>query len=209
MLNSKVGESKGSSILIIEDNPMTLDVFKTKLEIEGYHVNLASDGIAGLEKALTINPDLVLLDLRLPRLNGLEVLAGLRKNPKTIKTPIIILSNWEDEEEIKKARELGANDFLLKSNITPKEVVRRIKKLLPTSSTEDEFLSIPIRYHVKIQSAQGSASQLAMDYEFNDKFSCPKCNNTITLDLIPDDAFIGKGHRFIAQLVCYDCSEVF
>jgi DNA-binding response OmpR family regulator len=209
MLNSKIGNSQRSSILIIEDHPMTLDVFKTKLEIEGYHVDLASDGMVGLEKALTINPDLVLLDLMLPRLNGLEVLAELRKNPKTKKTPIIILSNWENDEDIKKGLELGANDFLLKSNITPKEVVRRIKGLLPTSSTEDEFLSIPTRYHVNIQTAQGSASQLAEDYAFNEAFSCAKCNNTITLDLMPDETFIGRGHRFFAQFVCTNCREVY
>lgn len=208
-MNSEMGDSQRSSILIIEDHPMTLDVFKTKLEIEGYQVDLASDGIVGLEKALTINPDLVLLDLMLPRLNGLEVLAELRKNPKTIKTPIIILSNWEDEDDIKKGLELGANDFLLKSHITPKEVVRKIRKLLPTSTTEDEFLSIPIRYHVKIQSAQGSASQLAMDYEFNEVFSCPKCYDTITLNLVPDESFIGRGHRFLGQFVCYNCREVY
>jgi DNA-binding response OmpR family regulator len=208
-LSSKVGDSQRSSILIIEDHPMTLDVFKTKLELEGYDVHLASDGKVGLEKALTMNPDLVLLDLMLPRLNGLEVLSELRKNPKTVKTPIIILSNWEDDKDIKKGLELGANDFLLKSQITPKEVVGKIKGLLPTRSTEDEFISIPIRYHVKIQTAQDGASQLAKDYKFNEEFTCAKCNSFITLDLMPDEAFVGSGNRFLAQFVCYNCSEMY
>jgi DNA-binding response OmpR family regulator len=209
MLNAKIGDSQRSSILIIEDHPMTLDVFKTKLEMEGYDVHLASDGRAGLEKALDINPNLVLLDLMLPRLNGLEVLSELRKNPKTVKTPIIILSNWEDDEDVKKGLELGANDFLLKSQITPKEVVRKIKGFLPTRSKEDEFISVPIRYRVKIQTAEDGASQLAKDYEFNETFTCPKCNSFITLDLMPDEAFFGGGHRFLAQFVCYNCSEMY
>ena len=208
-MNSEIGDSRRSSILIIEDHPMTLDVFRTKLEIEGYDVHLASDGRVGLDKALTINPDLVLLDLMLPRLNGLEVLSELRKNPKTVKTPIIILSNWEDDKDIKKGLELGANDFLLKSQITPKEVVGKIKGLLPTRSTEDEFISIPIRYHVKIQTAQDGASQLAKDYKFNEEFTCPKCNSLIILDLMPDEAFTGSGHRFSAQFVCCNCSEMY
>ena len=208
-MNPKIENSKRSSILIIEDHPMTLDLFRTKLEMENYNVELASDGMIGLEKALTTNPDLVLLDLMLPRLSGLEILGELRKNPKTIKTPIVILSNWEDEEDIKKGLELGANDFLLKSHITPKEVVRKIKQLLPTSSAGDEVLSIPAHYHVNIQTTEADASQLAKDFEFNDVFSCPKCSNTITLDLLPDDAFIGRGHRFFARFVCSNCSEVF
>jgi len=198
-----------SKILIIEDHPMTQELFKTKLIMAGYDVDFASDGKTGLNKALTTNPDLVLLDMVLPKLSGLEILAELRKNPKTTKTPIIILSNWDQDEDIKKGLELGANHFFSKTLITPKELVKKIQVLLSKSRVEDESLSFLISYHVNIQTNQADAPQLAKDFEFNEVFSCSKCDNPITLALIPDKAFVSKGHRFVAHFVCHNCSEVY
>lgn len=95
---------------------------------EGYEVVSALDGETGLKMAKTENPDLILLDLILPKLYGLEVLKELKKDPKTKDIPVIVLTVLEGTEDVEKALELGATTYLIKASYTLKEVVEKIKK---------------------------------------------------------------------------------
>jgi len=119
-----------AKILIIEDDKSLVKMYKTKLKIEGFETGVAFDGLEGLEKLKTFSPDLILLDLAMPKMDGFVFLEKLKKEPKWQKTPVVILTNLGQERDVQKAKELGAKDYLIKVNLTPKQVVEKIKKFL-------------------------------------------------------------------------------
>ena len=117
-------------ILIIEDDKFLRRVMTQKLSKEGFEISEALDGENGLKKAEEENPDLVLLDLILPGIDGFEVLAKMKQNPKIAKTPVIILSNLGQKEDIDKGLKMGAADYLIKAHFTPGEIIDRIEKAI-------------------------------------------------------------------------------
>ncbi|MEA1963249.1 MAG: response regulator [Patescibacteria group bacterium] len=117
-------------ILICEDDAMIGGMYKTKLEQEGYVVLLADNGASGLSMALSQKPDLILLDIIMPQLDGFSVLQELRSSAKTKKTPVIMLTNLSTDEDKKKGDQFGATDYLVKANLTPSQVGEAIKKYL-------------------------------------------------------------------------------
>lgn len=117
-------------ILLIEDDPSLQQIYKLELEMDQFEVMTASDGESGLEMAKNNPPALALIDIVLPKLNGLAVLEQLKKDEKTKTVPIIIITNFGQEDNIKKAFTLGAEDFVLKYQTTPKEVAKKINEIL-------------------------------------------------------------------------------
>ncbi len=115
-------------ILIIEDDPFLRDMIVKKLVAEGYEADVASDGEQGMEKAE--NKDLILLDLMLPGMDGYEFLEKTRDNEKIKSIPIVVLSNLVQKEEIEKAKNLGAMDFLVKAQFTPDDITAKVKEIL-------------------------------------------------------------------------------
>lgn len=103
-------------------------MYKTKLEQEGFFVFLANNGAQGLSMAMSQNPDLVLLDVIMPQLDGFSVLRELRASASMKNTPIIMLTNLGTDEDKKKGNEYGATDYLVKANLTPAQVCDAIKK---------------------------------------------------------------------------------
>ena len=114
-------------ILIIEDDIFLSELMSKKLIEEGFKITKAVDGEEGLIKANDETPDLILLDLILPGIDGFKVLAQLKEEPKTGSIPVIILSNLGQREDIEKGFELGAVDYLIKAHFTPDEIVERIR----------------------------------------------------------------------------------
>lgn len=117
-------------ILLIEDDPFLSDIYMRKFEELGYITDLASDGEEGLEKVEEIKPDIVLLDIILPKKNGLEILREIKSNDELKNIPVLILSNLSMDENFDKARELGASGYLVKSQYTPSEIVAEVEKVL-------------------------------------------------------------------------------
>ena len=105
-------------------------MYRLKLELDGYAVDVAGDGITALEKARTLRPDIVFLDLRLPKLDGLAVLERLRADTSTAAIPVVILSNWNEKELVERGISLGALDHLIKSQTTPARLSQRLKDWL-------------------------------------------------------------------------------
>lgn len=105
-------------------------MYRLKLELDGYAVDVATDGSAALEKARAMLPDVVFLDIRLPKLDGLGVLEALRADARTKDIRVVMLSNWNDRELVERGARLGALDHLLKSQTTPARLARRLKELL-------------------------------------------------------------------------------
>lgn len=117
-------------IALIEDDTFLAGMYVTKLSLEGFAVKLATDGQAGLKLVQTEHPELVLLDLVLPKLAGLDVLKAIRSDAKLKLTPVIVLTNLGDRETIERAMGLGATDYVIKAHFLPSEVVSKVQRLL-------------------------------------------------------------------------------
>lgn len=124
---------KGPKVLIIEDNEDLAEMYKLKLSLDGFEVEVAYDGEQGILKTVDKKPDLILLDLLMPNMTGFEFLRALRKNT-SVHTKIIVLSNLGQAENIKEAMDLGATEYMVKANTTPTMVVSRIKEILGMTS---------------------------------------------------------------------------
>jgi len=117
-------------ILFIEDESVLQKAFGDVLQQKGYKILSALNGEIGLRMARSEKPDLILLDLILPRLHGFEVLKKLKEDPETKEIPVIVLTNLEKMEDINKAIELGATTYLVKTEYKIEEVIEKIKKII-------------------------------------------------------------------------------
>lgn len=117
-------------VLIIEDDSFLQGLEVGKLKKDDFEVIVASNGDEGLQKISEPDIDLVLLDLVLPQFDGFEILRKIRETPTTKDIPVIVFSNLSEEKDIKKAENLGATDFMVKSNFTLDELVEHINKIL-------------------------------------------------------------------------------
>jgi len=117
-------------ILLIEDDPFLVEIYTAKLKKAGFQVVAAGDGEEGIRKMKEKTPDLLLLDIVLPSLNGWEILRNIKKDSKLSNVKVVILSNLGEREEIEKGLKLGAVRYLVKAHYTPGEVVEEIKKIL-------------------------------------------------------------------------------
>lgn len=115
-------------ILIIEDEEIMINLLQRKLKEEGYDIALANNGKDGVEMMEKENPQLILLDIIMPKMGGLEVMEKMQESEKLKKIPVIIISNSGQPVEIDRARELGAKDWLVKTEFDPQEVVDKVKK---------------------------------------------------------------------------------
>lgn len=117
-------------ILVIEDDAFLASLILRALEKVDFDVKLALDGEEALEKIEKQIPDFILLDLILPGIDGFELLKKLKKSSRTKQIPVIILSNLGSQNEIKKGLKLGAEAYLIKANILPEEMVKKVKEIL-------------------------------------------------------------------------------
>ncbi len=117
-------------ILVVEDDKFLREMISRKLDKEGYEVVQAMDGEKGEEAIREEKPDLVLLDLILPGIDGFEVLERTKKDPELSEIPVIILSNLGQKNEVERGLNLGAVDFLIKAHFTPAEIILKIKEAL-------------------------------------------------------------------------------
>lgn len=129
--NSISKKKGGHKILIIEDDKFLQDLIAKKLISNGLETITASDGPQGVKTAEEKMPDLIILDLMLPGMDGFEILRQLKDNPNLALIPVIILSNLGQKEDVEKGLGLGAKDFLIKAHFTPKEIIEKVKNYLP------------------------------------------------------------------------------
>lgn len=123
-------EKEKKKILIIEDDRFLRELIARKLANEGFDVHEAIDGESGVKKVKELKPDIILLDLILPGIDGFEVLSRIKEDPSTETIPVIILSNLGQREDIERGLKLGASDFLVKAKFTPSEIIQKIKNAL-------------------------------------------------------------------------------
>lgn len=117
-------------ILLIEDDPFLVDIYTTKFKRANLEVEVATDGEEALAKLKAKTPDLVVLDLVLPRIDGWEILSKIKANPKLKNLKVVVLSNLGRKEEVEKGLKLGATKYLIKAHYTPSQVVEEVKRCL-------------------------------------------------------------------------------
>lgn len=115
-------------LLIIEDEKILADMYRDIFSQAGYQTFLAFDAQEGLELAKSKKPDLILLDILLPKESGIFFLKKFREDPEISSIPVVAFSNYEHPQTIKEAYELGIKAYLLKTNLNPKEIVEKIKE---------------------------------------------------------------------------------
>jgi DNA-binding response OmpR family regulator len=119
-----------AKIMIVEDDPTLRDIYTTRFSAEGYTVVSASDGEAALSVAVKERPNLILLDIMMPKISGFDVLDILRATPETKDTKIIVMSALSQTADVEKGKALGASAYLVKSQVTLSEVVEKVKTIL-------------------------------------------------------------------------------
>ena len=117
-------------VAIVEDEPFLASMYKAKFEMEGFEVLRAADGLEGLEIIKKETPDIVLLDIVMPKMDGFDVLTSLHSDAKVARIPVIILTNLGQRSDIEKGLKLGAVDYIVKANYTPAQVVVKVKEHL-------------------------------------------------------------------------------
>lgn len=125
---------KVKKILVVDDEDSVREIYRHEFLNNGYTVVVAQDGEEGLLKAGEERPDIMLLDIMLPKMSGIEVLRALKENELTKKIPVLLLTNLGEETIIKEGFELGADGYLLKVSYTPSQVVDEVKKFFEGAS---------------------------------------------------------------------------
>ena len=126
------------TIFFVEDDPVVVQVYRAKFVREGFHVEVAEDGLIALRMLSTAKPDIVVLDLMMPKLNGVDVLKYIRSTPALKATPVIILSNAHMTSLAQEAAAIGAEKALLKSSCTPIQLLKVINGLLSGVAVESD-----------------------------------------------------------------------
>lgn len=122
--------SMSKVVLLVEDNDFIRNMYQLKLSKAGLTVEEAVDGKQALEKIAAKKPDLVLLDMMMPNMSGIDVLKQLNKDKVIPDLPVIVLTNIMNSQAITEARDLGARDYIIKTDLTPSQVIEKLKPFL-------------------------------------------------------------------------------
>jgi DNA-binding response OmpR family regulator len=123
-------EKASVQILLVEDDTFLADIYKKKFEMEGFKISISDNGEKALVDIKKKKPDIVLLDVLLPKLDGFAVLEKLKKDAEVKDVPVILLTNLGQKDEVEKGLEMGAVDYLIKAHFKPSEIVDKVKKVL-------------------------------------------------------------------------------
>ncbi|HUX67968.1 MAG TPA: response regulator [Terriglobales bacterium] len=189
-------------ILIVEDEDLIRDTYARRLEHEGYRVSQAASGREALQSARLSPPQLILLDIMLPDLSGLEVLKSLRADRRFLTTPVVLFTNLSQHMDKHQAARLGATDYLVKSEVAPADVVARVRQLLAAAPGRRPIAS----FRLSVAPDQGDAPALASLLGYPRDYTCARCGHRLQLQL--DGDFSDPWSRsFRVRLRCPDCRE--
>jgi CheY-like chemotaxis protein len=176
-------DKKKIRVLLVEDDKFMVRLYQVRLAVEDFQVETAMNGDECLEKVKASPPDIILLDLMLPLMDGFAVLEKLKGNPDTASVPVIVFSNHSSPPDVKRAMDLGASDFLVKVSTPPEDVIRKINNIIngPSSKTGQ-----PNRYHLKIDWNALDARKMATDFDIPIEFKDGRCITEIYLEAMKD-----------------------
>ena len=191
----------GESILVVEDTELLRRIYTDKLSQEGYRVLQAGDGLECLNVLRTESVDLVLLDLVMPRMSGLEALESIKRDPRTKDLPVLILSNLGQESDMERGLSMGAADYLIKNSAKPADVSAKIRQTLdravkagPTQAT----------FRLTIKDREADADAFVEHAKLTRRLWCPACETQLTLEMLAKPERPGW---FDAHLICPSCGR--
>jgi CheY-like chemotaxis protein len=187
-----------NKILLVEDSKVVQQMYRSKLTIEQFTVLTADNGMDAIKVLSQEIPDLVLLDLMMPVMDGFKVLQVIKTDPRLADVPVLVFSAKGQPEEIEKALNLGAAGYIIKATTKPNEVVEQIKKVLSQKPKVKELT----HYLVEIREDAYDEKKLSSDFNLNN-LKCPKCQAPLLLELIPD--FSHETPWFSGRFFCAKC----
>ncbi|MBI2451197.1 MAG: response regulator [Parcubacteria group bacterium] len=125
-------------VLIIDDDPFLSEMYSTRFKQDKFEADVAVNGEEGFQKAKEKKPDLILLDVVMPKMDGFETLKALKDNIETKGIPVILLTNLGQREDVEKGLKLGADDYVIKAHFTPTEVLKRAEKVLESRKSKSK-----------------------------------------------------------------------
>jgi DNA-binding response OmpR family regulator len=195
-------DSSGKAkILIIEDEAAFRTFYRDMLEAAGYNILEAEDGEAGWTLAKSEQPNLILLDLVLPKLSGFDLLRSVKRNPETKDIPVIIMSVLGRQEDIWEGLSLGAEKYLQKGLFSSRRVLAEVNAVI-----EQAGIKTDAAYELAIGEVRKGAERLKADTGMTNLFSCPYCGEEMLLALNPDLTRDDR-HWFSSYFVCSKCGR--
>lgn len=185
-------------ILLVEDSKSLQQIYKAKLTFEQFHVLTADNGMEAIKILSQEKPDLILLDLMMPLMDGYKVLQIVKTEPRLAHIPVLVFSAKGQPDEVEKALNLGAAGYVVKAITKPNEVVERIRKILSEQPKVKELT----QYIVEINETAFDAKKLASDFNLHD-LKCAKCGLQLLLQLTPD--FSHGTSWFCGKFFCQIC----
>ncbi len=183
-------DEKKYKILIVDDDDIMRETYLQVFKEKDFEVIGAKDGVEGIDLATKENPDAILTGIVMPRMDGFQLISALRENVSTKNIPIAINSHLGREEDRKRAKEMGIENFIVQGTMTPREVVEKLKSLIVTGNS----------FKIAFDYFSWDAPALAKKIDLPD-FLCPNCQNKLILELIPK----AEGKGFDAFLRCPKC----
>jgi DNA-binding response OmpR family regulator len=187
-----------NTVLLVEDSKAVQQLYRNKLVLEQFRVITADNGMEAIKALSSERPDIILLDLMMPIMDGYKVLQVVKTDPKLSKIPVLVFSAKGQPEEVEKALNLGAAGYIVKATTKINEVIDRIRTTISHQPVEQEVT----HYAIGISKDAYDAKRLSADFRLGD-FTCPACRNEMVLDLNPD--FSHDKPWFSAKFLCPKC----
>lgn len=187
-----------NKILLVEDSKVIQQMYRSKLTLEQFVVLTADNGMEAIKLLAQDMPDIILLDLMMPVMDGYKVLQVLKTDPKLSHIPVLVFSARGQPEEVEKALNLGAVGYFVKATTRPVEVIEQIRKVLSQKPKSQEIT----RYLVEIKEHEHDAPKLTADFNLHGQ-KCRKCEGPLLLELIPD--FSHETPWFTGRFFCPRC----
>lgn len=187
-----------NKILLVEDSKVIQQMYKNKLTIEQFNVITADNGIEAIKILSQEKPDIILLDLMMPIMDGYKVLQIIKTDPRLSNIPVLVFSAKGQPEEVEKSLNLGAAGYIVKATTKPNEVVEQIRKVLSQKPKVQELS----HYLIEVRENVYDAKKLATDFNLND-LKCQKCQVPLLLELMPD--FTHETPWFSGRFLCPRC----
>lgn len=190
-------------ILVVEDTELLRRMYRDRLIQDGYEVMDAPDGLAALSIIRDEHLDLILLDLIMPRMGGIQVLEAVKQDPRTQGIPVVVLTNLGEEATIEHAVSLGAVDYLIKNETRPADVAEKVKLVLQSFAVADESSEAFTLYP---DASRGDVDRIVQHAQLKRRLWCPACENELALELVPDPKRAGW---YSARFICPSCGRSF
>lgn len=190
-------------ILVVEDTELLRRMYRDRLTQDGYEVVEVADGLAALSVLRDQLFDLILLDLVMPRMGGVEVLDVIKHTPRIQHIPVIVLTNLGEEATIDHAVSLGAIDCLIKNETRPGDVSEKVRTVLSAITPPEKLIP---QFNVHVRADEGDVDALAQHAGLKRRLWCPACEEELMLELTPDAKRPGW---YNSRFVCPSCARNF